>query len=167
MYVHTHNDLGQVLPQPQSTSPKLAAADPRVLRKAASLARSIDRALREIEQSIKFLATPAQQDLLKEIVGILRTFFPSGFGVKQKNGVAIKGSTRYRTDVPSKSPSRVGHFICLMTPGCSLALKKASRQAGSGPLRRDPEILSISTPSISAPILPLSGGFSSTRRSIC
>ena len=110
MYIHTTDGLGRESTQLPATPVKISVADARVLRKATKLARSIHTAVQEIEQSVKFLATSAQQELMKEVVRILGTFFPFGYGVIDKNGKVIKGSTRYRSEVRTASPQRGGPF---------------------------------------------------------
>lgn len=106
MYISTHDGLGQDSTPLLSAPPKTSAAHAQALRQAAKFARSLHTAIQEIEQSVKFLATSAQQDLLREVVGILGAFLPSGYGVIDKNGKLIKSSTRYRTEVLPKSPPR-------------------------------------------------------------
>lgn len=104
MYIRTYDGLGRDTTQLPSALPKTGAAEALKLRKAAQLARSVHIAVQEITQSAKFLATSAQQDLLKEVTSILGIFFPSGYGVIDQNGKVIKYSTRYRTEVIPKSP---------------------------------------------------------------
>jgi len=104
MYIPIRDGLGRASTQSQPAPRKLSAADVKALRQAVSFAHAIRAAVREIEQSVKFLTTSAQQDLLREVVGILGNFFPSGYGAIDKNGKVIKSSTRYRTEVLPKSP---------------------------------------------------------------
>lgn len=106
MYIYKHDGLGRDSTSTLSAPTERSLTDAQVLRQAAKLARSIYTAVRDIEQSIKFLATPAQQDLLSEIVAILRTFFPSGYGVIDTNGKVLKASTRSRTEVVAPSLPR-------------------------------------------------------------
>ena len=77
-----------------------------MLRDAAKLAGTLHSAVQELQQSVTFLTTSAQQDLLTEMLAILTAFFPTGYGVMDKDGNVIKSSTRYRTEVIPKSPPR-------------------------------------------------------------
>jgi hypothetical protein len=110
MYIHTSDGLGRPTTPAPAAPPKPSAADARVLAQAAKLAKAIDTAIREIGQSMKFLATSAQKDLLSEIVAILGTYFPTGYGVIDSAGKVIKSSARYRTEVSPKSPPRGAPF---------------------------------------------------------
>ena len=77
-----------------------------MLREAAKLARTMYSAVQELEQSVTFLRTSAQKDLLREMVAILTAFFPAAYGVIDKDGKVIKSSTRSRTEINSTHPLR-------------------------------------------------------------
>lgn len=85
MYMQTHSGLGR-LATPSLAAPPRSAEDALALRQAAKLAKVIHAAVQQLGQSVTFLATPAQKDLLREIVAILGVFFPAGFGVMNKSG---------------------------------------------------------------------------------
>lgn len=104
MYIQTHSGFGRLAGL--ETRPNASAGDAAILSAATKLSKSMHGAVQQLEQSVNFLMTPAQKDLLREIVAILGAFFPVGFGAIDKSGKVIKASTRYRTEVIPKSPPR-------------------------------------------------------------
>jgi len=106
MYIHTHGGFGGLAAPGLADAPKPSAADALALSHATKLAGVMHTAVQQLGQSVGFLQTHAQQELLREIVDILGAFFPSGFGVMNKDGKVIKTSTRYRKEVIAQHPPR-------------------------------------------------------------
>ena len=104
MYILTETGLAESATL--ADAPKVSAADAQVLAKAATMAAACGKAVAELEKSVGFLATAAQQDLLRDILGVLRVFLPDRHGVWDRNGRVIKTSARYRTEVIPKTPPR-------------------------------------------------------------
>jgi len=104
MYILTETGLAESATL--ADAPKVSAADAQVLAKAATLAAACGKAVAELEKSVGFLATAAQQDLLRDILGVLRVFLPDRHGVWDRNGRVLKTSARYRTEVIPKNPPR-------------------------------------------------------------
>jgi hypothetical protein len=114
MYVQTHHGLGQRATPSLAAPPNASAGDALTLSEAAKLAKAVHGAFQQLEQSLNFSMTTAHKDLLREVVAILRVFFPVGFGVVDKNGKVIKPSVRYRTEVIPKSPPRISQQLVPM-----------------------------------------------------
>lgn len=89
--------LGSALADP----PRTSTADARVLAQAARLAGAMHTTVRDLAAASPNLATPAQRDLLGEVVNVLSAFFPSGHGVLDAGGRILKSAQRYRTEVLS------------------------------------------------------------------
>src|SRR3989454_3247826 len=104
MYIYS--GLGRETTPSLAAPPTASAGEAQMLRDAAKLAGTLHSAVQELQQSVTFLTTSAQQDLLREMLAILTAFFPTGYGVMDKDGNVIKSSTRYRTEVIPKSPPR-------------------------------------------------------------
>src|SRR2546426_1117825 len=104
MYIYS--GLGRETTPSLTAPPAASAGEAQMLRDAAKLAGPMNSAVQEPQQSVTFLTTSAQQDLLREMLAILTAFFPTGYGVMDKDGSVIKSSTRYRTEVIPKSPPR-------------------------------------------------------------
>lgn len=132
MYIQTHSGLGW-LATPSLAAPPPSAEDALALSQAAKLAKAMHTAVQQLGQSVTFLATPAQKDLLREIVAILGVFFPVGFGVMNKSGKVIKPSARYRTEVIPKSPPRDVPFYFHHDTWLLLSFKKADAGGNQRP----------------------------------
>jgi hypothetical protein len=107
MYIRTSDGaagLGNGMPL--ADPPKLSAADALLLRRAATLAAAMSKAVSQLGRALGYLATAAQQDLLREIIAILGVFLPKGYGVMDQRDAVLKPSARYRTEVIAKSPPR-------------------------------------------------------------
>jgi len=88
-------------PTPPKAAPTLdrAGAD-RINR----VSKTMTQALRLAMEALPFLKTAAQKELLRQMVGGLGTFFPTGFGVLNEKGEAVKGSARLRFETNIRQP---------------------------------------------------------------
>lgn len=84
--------------------PPPSTADARARAQAATLATAMHTAVRDLAASSPSLATAAQRDLLGEIVNVLSSFFPTGYGVLDAGGRMLKSAQRYRTEVLAPVP---------------------------------------------------------------
>jgi hypothetical protein len=92
--------LGQP-PAPVKAAPKISktGAD-RVNR----VSKTMTQALQLATEAAPFLKTAAQKELLQQIIGGLGTFFPTGFGILNEKGEAVKGSARLRFETNIRRP---------------------------------------------------------------
>src|SRR5262245_48236147 len=68
------------------------------------VAKTMTRALQLATDSLPFLKTSAQKELLQQMIEGLRTFFPTGFGILNEKGEAVKGSARLRFETIIRQP---------------------------------------------------------------
>jgi hypothetical protein len=68
------------------------------------VSKTMTQALRLAMDALPFLKTAAQKELLRQMVGGLGTFFPTGFGVLNGKGEAVKGSARLRFETNIRQP---------------------------------------------------------------
>jgi hypothetical protein len=96
--------LGAFIGQPP-TPPKAA---PTISKAGADrinrVSRTMAQALRLATEALPFLKTAAQKELLQQMVGGLGTFFPTGFGIFNEKGEAVKGSARLRFETNIRRP---------------------------------------------------------------
>ena len=62
------------------------------------------QALQLATDTLPFLKTAAQKELLQQMVDGLGTFFPAGFGILNEKGEAVKGSGRLRFETDIRQP---------------------------------------------------------------
>jgi hypothetical protein len=68
------------------------------------VAKTMTRALQLATDALPFLKTAAQKELLQQMIEGLRTFFPTGFGILNEKGEAVKGSARLRFETIIRQP---------------------------------------------------------------
>src|SRR5215813_12999472 len=68
------------------------------------VARTMTQALQLATDALPFLKAAAQKELLQQMIEGLRTFFPTGFGVLNEKGEAVKGSARLRFETIIRQP---------------------------------------------------------------
>jgi hypothetical protein len=68
------------------------------------VAKTMTQALRLATDALPFLKTAAQKELLQQMIEGLRTFFPTGFGILNEKGEAVKGSARLRFETVIRQP---------------------------------------------------------------
>ena len=68
------------------------------------VAKTMTKALQLATDALPFLKTAAQKELLQQMVEGLRTFFPTGFGILNQQGEAVKGSARLRFETVIRQP---------------------------------------------------------------
>jgi hypothetical protein len=62
------------------------------------------QALQLAAGALPFLKTAAQKELLQQMIDGLGTFFPTGFGILNEKGDAVKGSARLRFETVIRQP---------------------------------------------------------------
>jgi hypothetical protein len=68
------------------------------------VAKTMTQALQLATDALLFLKAAAQKELLQQMIEGLRTFFPTGFGVLNEKGEAVKGSARLRFETNIRQP---------------------------------------------------------------
>jgi hypothetical protein len=88
-------------PTPPKAAPTInkAGAD-----RVSGVSKTMTEALRLAMEALPFLKTAAQKELLRQMVGALGTFFPTGFGMLNEKGEVVKGSARLRFETNIRRP---------------------------------------------------------------
>jgi hypothetical protein len=68
------------------------------------VAKTKTQALQLATGAVSVLKTAAQRELLQQMIEGLRTFFPTGFGILNQKGEAVKGSARLRFETIIRQP---------------------------------------------------------------
>lgn len=68
------------------------------------VAKTMTQALQLATDALPFLKAAAQKELLQQMIEGLRTFFPTGFGILNEKGEAVKGSARLRFETIIRQP---------------------------------------------------------------
>src|SRR5215471_1605701 len=88
--------------------PTPAKAEPTISKAGADrinlVAKTMTQALRLATDALPFLKTAAQKELLQQMIEGLRIFFPTGFGILNEKGEAVKGSARLRFETIIRQP---------------------------------------------------------------
>jgi hypothetical protein len=89
-------------------APTPAKAAPMISKVGADrinlVAKTMTRALQLATDALPFLKTAGQKELLQQMIEGLRTFFPTGFGILNEKGEAVKGSARLRFETIIRQP---------------------------------------------------------------
>jgi hypothetical protein len=89
-------------------APTPAKAAPMISKAGADrinlVAKTMTRALQLATDALPFLKAAPQKELLQQMIEGLRTFFPTGFGILNEKGEAVKGSARLRFETIIRQP---------------------------------------------------------------
>src|SRR5262245_42250404 len=96
--------LGAFFGQP----PTQAKAAPTIGKAGAArislVAKTMIQASRLATDALPFLKAAAQKELLQQMIEGLQTFFPTGFGILNEKGEAVRGSARLRFETIIRQP---------------------------------------------------------------
>jgi len=104
MLVILRNKFDGIQPSPTIPGSKVTPIT-KISTQVQKLARKLALAKQLLGKASKFLKTKAQRDLFHDMLYVLSTFVPSGYGVMDKQGKVIQSSKRNRLEVLDKTLS--------------------------------------------------------------